>query len=248
MAMTDAMDEAVGGTPVGPVPAQAGSAPDDDASVIRVVVVDDHATIGQLLSMALSSEPDVRCVGTATTAGAGLALIAREHPDVVLMDLQLPDLDGIQATLRVRESFPDVRVVMLTAAEERRYIAQAAAAGASAFVSKTGDLTEVLSAVRTARSGSMTVDAALLATILDHAPAGRPAATPAPNLTPRELEVLQLLGLGLDVTRTARRLDISVHTCRGYVKSLLTKLDCHSQLEAVVVATRLGLIDVPRDR
>jgi DNA-binding NarL/FixJ family response regulator len=217
------------------------------SATLRVVVIDDHTTLAELLAMALGEQDDVECVGHAATAEAGLELVASTRPDVVLMDFGLPDMDGVRATARLLADNPDTRVVMLTAATDPHLIAQAAAAGASAFVPKSGGLAEVLTAIRNARSGNMVVDASLLGAILD-APRGGPrTAAGAPQLTPREREVLQLLGLGLDVRRAAKKLGISMHTCRGHVKSLLAKFGCHSQLEAVVAATRLGLIDVPRD-
>lgn len=217
------------------------------AVTLRVVVIDDHTTLAELLAMALSEQDDIDCVGHAATAEAGLRLVALTRPDVVLMDFGLPDLDGVRATARLLADHPEIRVVILTAATDPHLIAQAAAAGAVAFVPKSGGLAEVLAAVRNSRSGNMVVDAGLLGTILD-TPRGaiRPAAG-GPVLTPREREVLELLGLGLDVRRSAKKLGISLHTCRGHVKSLLAKFSCHSQLEVVVAATRIGLIDVPRD-
>ena len=206
--------------------------------VTRVAVIDDHRTLAELLAVALQAEPGVEFVGHASTAAAGRDLVERTHPDVVLMDFGLPDLDGVRATVRLLDEHPDVRVVMLTAATGAHVISQAAAAGAVAFVAKSGGLAEVIAAVRTARKGSMVVDPSLLATF------GRQSApgAAAPLLTPREQEVLELLGLGFDVRRAAKRLGISLHTCRGHVKSLLAKLSVHSQLEAVVAATRLGLL------
>jgi DNA-binding NarL/FixJ family response regulator len=104
----------------------------------------------------------------------------------------------------------------------------------------------VLTAIRAARTGAMVVDAALLGGILD-APKAQRRSGGTPLLTPREREVIELLGLGLDVSRIARRLNITVHTCRGHVKSLLAKFGCHTQLEVVVAATRLAMINSPRD-
>lgn len=225
-----------------------GELPDGSRSrrvTLRVVAVDDHRTLAELLEVAMRDEPDVEFIGHASTAADGFELIGRTRPDVVLMDMGLPDLDGVRATAQVVSSYPEIRVVMLTGVTDPHVVAQAAAAGASAFVPKSGGLTEVLSAVRNARKGAMVVDSGLLAGILD---APRPRGGNAPSLTPREKEVLTLLGLGLDVRSASRRLGISLHTCRGHVKSLLAKLDCHSQLEAVVAATRMGLLEMPTVR
>ena len=143
---------------------------------------------------------------------------------------------------------PATRVVMLTATHDGSLISRAAAAGVCGFVAKTGAFGEVLSAIRTARSGSMVIDPTVLARLV---PSPRKTVEAesdrmvAPLLTPREQEVLGLLGAGMDARAIARTLSISLHTCRGYVKSVLAKLDCHSQLEAVVAAGRMGLLPPP---
>jgi DNA-binding NarL/FixJ family response regulator len=214
-----------------------------------VALIDDHQTLLDLLSFAMANEADIEVVGTATTAAEGQRLVERVRPDVVLLDFALPDIDGVTLAATLIDRYPEVRVVMLTASEDADLISRAATAGASGFVAKSGALDQVLDAVRSARSGSMIVDPVFLARL---GSAGRPQQAPAdqararrPVLTPREQEVLELLGRGKDPRTIARELSISLHTCRGYVKSTLAKLDCHSQLEAVVTAGRLGLLRGP---
>jgi DNA-binding NarL/FixJ family response regulator len=216
--------------------------------VVRVLVVDDHQTVADLLAVALRYETDIECVGRAATATEGIALVERDQPDVVLMDLSLPDMDGLQATAIITAAHPQMRVILLTAATDPRLVAQAAGAGACAFVPKSAGLEVLLDAIRGARHGAMVVDPAVLTALAELA--SRPAARRQQQrqvgaLTGREQDVLGLLGTGLDVRRVAQRLGISQNTCRGHVKSVLAKLGCHSQLEAVVVATRLGLLDLP---
>jgi DNA-binding NarL/FixJ family response regulator len=219
--------------------------------VTRVVIVDDHQTLVDLLRLALSAEPDIDVVGAAGTAGEGLRLIEQTRPDLVLMDFGLPDKDGVTTAAEVLRRHPVTRVVMLTATHDGSLISRAAAAGVCGFVAKTGAFGEVLSAIRTARTGSMVIDPTVLARLV---PSQRRNAESdgdrivAPLLTPREQEVLGLLGAGMDARAIARTLSISLHTCRGYVKSVLAKLDCHSQLEAVVAAGRLGLLPTPVER
>jgi DNA-binding NarL/FixJ family response regulator len=219
--------------------------------VTRVVIVDDHQTLVDLLRLALSAESDIDVVGTAGTSGEGLRLVEQTSPDLVLMDFGLPDKDGVTTAAEVLRRQPSTRVVMLTATHDGSLISRAAAAGVCGFVAKTGAFGEVLSAIRTARTGSMVIDPTVLARLV---PSQRKAAEPdsdrmvAPLLTPREQEVLGLLGAGMDARAIARTLSISLHTCRGYVKSVLAKLDCHSQLEAVVAAGRLGLLPHPVER
>ena len=218
--------------------------------VTRVVIVDDHQTLVDLLRLALSAESDIDVVGTAGTSGEGLQLVDQTRPDLVLMDFGLPDKDGVTTAAEVLRRQPSTRVVMLTATHDGSLISRAAAAGVCGFVAKTGAFGEVLSAIRTARTGSMVIDPTVLARLV---PSQRKTETDsdrmvAPLLTPREQEVLSLLGAGMDARAIARTLSISLHTCRGYVKSVLAKLDCHSQLEAVVAAGRLGLLPHPVER
>jgi DNA-binding NarL/FixJ family response regulator len=242
----DATSAAPGGA-VGAVRGGAATA----GQVTRILVVDDHRTFAELLSMALDSEPDLTCVGHALSAGEAFALAARLRPDVVIMDVQLPDLDGLEATRRLVADCPALRVIVLTAHVGPEFVARAAAAGACAFLPKDGALAEMLRTVRTAHRGTLVLmPEAVLALAADRAggAAGEWGSEAAdylgPALTPRERDVLALMGAGLDPRAIARRLGISLHTSRGHVKSLLAKLGAHSQLEAVVVASRRGLIKV----
>jgi DNA-binding NarL/FixJ family response regulator len=206
-----------------------------------VVVIDDHQVFAELLSLALRSEPDIDCVGHAQNVAEGLALVDRLQPDIVVMDVQLGDGDGIAATAELIDRSPDLCVVVLTAFVEQQLLQRAAAAGACALLPKDGDLDGMLATLRTAKRGSFSVHPDLL-----HRLVGRPSIPQQrlPALTPREQEVLQMLAAGLDARLIAREIGISLNTCRGYVKSLLAKLGAHSQLEAVAVAMRHGLIHV----
>jgi DNA-binding NarL/FixJ family response regulator len=213
---------------------------------IRVLVVDDHRTFTELLSLALAGEPDIECVGVAGTGAQAVQLAARLRPDVVVMDIQMPDQDGLAATRRLREVSPGTAVAIVTAHRDPDWVVRAAQAGASAFVPKDGSLTEMLDAIRCAQPGAMRVSPSTFPTTAPAAP--RPGDPPPPALTPREREVLALMGRGLAPREIARVLGISLHTCRGYVKSLHMKLDVRSQLEAVVRGQQLGLIEPPDER
>jgi DNA-binding NarL/FixJ family response regulator len=216
------------------------------ADTTTVALIDDHRTLLDLLGFAIAAEDDLDVVGTATTAAEGLRLVARAEPDVVLLDRLLPDGDGIALACTLAARHPRVRVVMLTACQDAELIPRAAAAGVAALVAKSGALHQVLDMVRAARSGGMIVDPALLAVLQPVPPREiRPVEELLPALTARERSVLTLLGRGKDARAIAHELSISLHTCRGYLKSILMKLDCHSQLEAVVKAGRLGLLPAP---
>jgi DNA-binding NarL/FixJ family response regulator len=213
---------------------------------LRVVVVDDHATFTELLALALRHEQGMDCVGTATGAAMGLAMVEHLQPDVVVMDVELGDGDGIEATTELTRRHPDLRVVVLTARVDLALMQRAADAGACCLLPKNGSLIETLRALRTARPGELTVPPGLLMQLMSRPTDSGGRAEPAPfTLTSRERETLTALSEGLDVRKIAARQGISPHTCRGHVRRLLAKLDVHSQLEAVAVAQRYGLLDDP---
>jgi DNA-binding NarL/FixJ family response regulator len=214
----------------------------------RVLVVDDHRTFADLVVMALAAEPDLDCVGAAHDAARARAMATELRPDMILMDVNLGADDGLDLTAELVAARPELRVVVLTAHGEPRVMRRAASVGACTLLPKDGSLPELLSALRTARTGSLVLHPALLRVLVAEETEAAHAGLPLSPLTAQEQRVLELLGAGRDVRRIARELQISVNTCRGYVKSLLAKLDAHSQLEAVVVAGMHGLIDAPRSR
>jgi DNA-binding NarL/FixJ family response regulator len=216
------------------------------AESLRVVVVDDHVTFTELLSLALRHEDGLECVGTAKSVAMGLAMVDHLLPDVVVMDVELGDGDGIEATAELTCRHPDLRVVVLTARVDRSLVQRAADAGACCLLPKDGSLIETLHALRTAQSGGLIVPPALLMRLMSRPTEtqDRPRPEPLPfTLTDRERETLAALSEGLDVRRMSARLGISPHTCRGHVRRLLAKLGAHSQLEAVALAQKHGLLD-----
>jgi DNA-binding NarL/FixJ family response regulator len=215
-----------------------------------IVLIDDHQTLLDLLTFAIDAEEDMEVVGTARTVAAGQGLIERTRPDVVLLECVLPDGDGLALVAGLIGHAPETQVVVLTGSQDTSLIARVAAAGVAGFLTKAGTLTSVIDTIRAARSGFMILDPAFLATLrsaeelVRRQPVGRGVPL-VPALTDRELEVLKLLDQGKDPRTIARELSISVHTSRGYVKSLLVKLDCHSQLEAVITSRRMGILTGP---
>ncbi|WP_051427673.1 response regulator transcription factor [Arthrobacter sp. H20] len=220
---------------------QAADAVRVELTHIRVVIVDDHTTFAELLAHALSGEPDLTCVGFATSISSAIEQITFLQPDVVVMDYHLPDGDGITAAERILALAPDIRVVMLTGDPDPQALTRAAGIGICAFLPKDGSLMTLLETLRHARNGGMMVHPLLVAQL----GARRKVQTPGTRfaaLTRRELEVLVLMAEGNDVRANSRKLGITENTCRGYVKSILAKLGAHSQLEAVAVAAKLGLL------
>ena len=227
--------------------ASAGEEREVAPSPLRILVVDDHRSFAELLSLALSAEPDLGCVGIAASGGAAVAMARDLHPDVVVMDIEMPRQDGLAATRRLREIAPDAVIVVVTAHRDPQWVVRASQAGASAFVPKNGSLPEMLDVLRRARPGGMLVAPSAFV----DAPAVSPPPLPAadiPALTQREHDVLVWLGRGMAPKAISRVLGISLHTCRGYVKSLLAKLGVNSQLEAVLKAQQLGLIELTDGR
>ena len=206
------------------------------AARTSILVVDDHTTFAELLTGALSQEPDLRSVGVADDVESSVRLCAALRPDVVVMDYHLSGGNGVTASARILRERPGTRIVMLTGDPTQHVLEAAASTGICAFLPKDGSLATLLETIRNARCGTMAVHPSLLA-----APARRPAAE-VPALTQRELQVLRLMAEGHGVGANARLLNITPNTCRGYVKTILSKLGAHSQLEAVAAASRLGLL------
>ena len=231
----------------GTTPVPASELPDSAKRPTRVLVVDDHLAFSGAVEIAINAQSDMVSVGAAASVAAALDAVHRQSPDVVLMDIHLPDGDGIEATREIVELGLGTRVLILTAHTDVGVMARAASAGACGFLPKESPVGAVLRAIRDAGDGQMVVDGSTLAAILGRLLRPATAASePLPSaaaLTPREHDVLDRMGQGLDPHAIARELGISLNTCRGYQKRILAKLGAHSQLEAVVIASRRGLID-----
>jgi DNA-binding NarL/FixJ family response regulator len=172
--------------------------------------------------------------------------MVREHrPDLAIVDVHLPGIDGIEGMSRLSKAHPEISMLVVTGDSDVELVGRAIDAGAAGFFSKDVPLGEIMSALRQPRGRTMLVGGRTLNVVLAHLRERRQApAKPqrAGRLTPRELEVLTLMGQGLDPKAIALRLQLSIHTTRSYVKQILAKLEAHSQLEAVVQAQRMGVL------
>lgn len=207
-----------------------------------VLVVDDHRTFAELLTGALVAA-GMTSLGTAGSAAEAVSMAAELHPDIVVMDIQMPREDGLSATRRIREVAPDAVIAVVTAHRDPDWVVRAAQAGASAFIPKNGSLAEMLDVLGRVRAGQMLVaPSAFTGGRAEVSSSSRTGRESRPELTRREQQVLDCLGQGMQVKTIARVLGITQETCRGYVKSLHFKLGARSQLEAVVKAQQLGLL------
>ena len=213
-------------------------------SDIRVVVVDDHAIVRDGLVALLDALDGISVVGSAADGRSALHVVADASPDVVVMDIQRPGLDGIEATRFISGRHPEVRVVMLTMNEDDETVLAAMRAGASGYLLKGSGADEVLNAVRAAASGGMVFGASLAARVATYFASARPPAAgveqPFPDLTDREREVLDLLASGASNDAIARATYVSDKTVRNTISSIYSKLHASGRGDAIVKAREAG--------
>jgi DNA-binding NarL/FixJ family response regulator len=213
----------------------------------RLLVADDQALIRVGLRKILDSEPDLEVVAEAGDGEDAVAAARLHRPDVVLMDIRMPVLDGIEATRRIVSAQPATRVLILTTFGLDTYVFDALRAGASGFLLKDAPPEELLAAIRIVASGEALLAPAVTRAVIEefaqHSPA--PAATPPPvvaHLTPREREVLDLLARGLSNPEICQQLVISEATTKTHVARILQKLDLRDRVQAVIYAYETGLV------
>jgi len=222
--------------------------------VTTVLLVDDQALIRMGLRLVIDSEPDLEVVGEASDGAVALDQVAALGPDVVLMDIRMPGVDGIEATRRVVAEHPDVRVLVLTTFDVDEYAFAALRAGASGFLLKSARPEELADAIRTIASGSSVVAPRVVRRMLDlfapHLPTGSDASPARPeevapalrDLTPRELDVLRAVAEGLSNAEIAEQLVLSTTTVKTHVGNMLAKLGVRDRVQAVILAYESGLV------
>jgi NarL family two-component system response regulator LiaR len=206
--------------------------------------VDDHDLFRVGLVSVLAAHADIEVIGQASSASIGVRLASELRPDVVLMDLRMPDLDGAEATRKLREQTPSTRVLALSMLSGESHVADAVAAGACGYLLKDSPVDDVVAAVRAAAQGAAWLSPRAADAILERIRVAQTEAdspSDADELSPRELEVLQLVGRGLDNGGIAAELCISPRTAKNHVSSILAKLRVPNRVQAAIFAVRNGL-------
>jgi DNA-binding NarL/FixJ family response regulator len=218
------------------------------ADRIRVLICDDHALFRRGLAMVLESEAGIEVVAEADDGGQAVAKAEELAPDVVLMDVRMPSVSGIEATRSIAEAVPTAKIIMLTVSDEEDDLYDAIKAGATGYLLKEISIEEVADAVRAVVAGQSLIPPSMASKLLtEFGNLARQAAGKqqfAPRLTDREMDVLRLVAQGLSNRDIAARLAISENTVKNHVRNILEKLHLRTRMEAVIYAVREKLLDI----
>lgn len=208
-----------------------------DSKKIRVLIVDDHRVLAELLAEALANAEDIVVIGTVGTSAEAVAAAEAVRPDVVILDYDLPDVEGTEALVALRRAAPSARLLMLTSYSSPVVLNEVMDAGAAGFVTKRNGAAEILAAVRAVASDQTPVSADMLRSVVGSGGGGQ-----GTDLTERELQILRIASEGRSNKAIAEELHLSVNTVRNHMQHVLTKLGAHSKLEATAIAARLGIL------
>jgi two-component system NarL family response regulator len=228
----------------------AGAGGERAADEIRVMICDDHALFRRGLIMVLEAEDDIAVVAEAEDGEDAVSKAAEHVPDVVLMDVRMPGVDGIEATRRIAEKVPTAKILMLTVSDEEEDLYEAIKAGATGYLLKEVSIEEVAPAARAVVAGQSLISPSMASKLLGEFSnlakrAEERSSVPTPRLTDRELEVLRLVAQGKSNREIAGDLYISENTVKNHVRNILEKLHLHTRMEAVMYAVREKLLDIP---
>ena len=217
---------------------------------IRVMICDDHALFRRGLIMVLEAEDDIEVVAEAEDGEDAVEKAVEFVPDVVLMDVRMPGVDGIEATRRIAEKVPTAKILMLTVSDEEEDLYEAIKAGATGYLLKEVSIEEVAPAARAVVAGQSLISPSMASKLLGEFSnlakrAEERSSVPTPRLTDRELEVLRLVAQGKSNREIAGDLYISENTVKNHVRNILEKLHLHTRMEAVMYAVREKLLDIP---
>lgn len=210
-----------------------------ESKPIRVMIVDDHDVVRRGLSVFLKAFPDLQLVAEAANGKDAVRLCTEHQPDVILMDLIMPVMDGLQATRLIREQHPTARIIALTSVKDDRMVQETLRAGAIGYLSKDTSIDELGTAIRTAHAGKPAIGMDALQSLVNAS--AQPMAVKF-DLTGRELEILSLMAKGLNNPEIASHLGVSRSTIKSHVSNLLAKMGVSSRTEAVALGVQRGLI------
>lgn len=214
---------------------------------IRVLVVDDHTIVRDGIYSLLSLTPDIEVVGEAANGREALEMVSKLLPDVVVMDISMPLMDGLEATRQIHKKLPETKILILTQYDDREHVFPVIKAGASGFINKTAASSELVSGIRSVYHGDSFLSPAITRLLVEDYQYGdgiKGNHDPYDQLTDREREILKLLSEGHTTQEIARLLVISPKTVEGHKTNLMTKLDLHSRVDLVKYAVRKGIITV----
>ncbi|HEX7974348.1 MAG TPA: response regulator transcription factor [Anaerolineales bacterium] len=213
---------------------------------IRILVADDHPVVRDGLVAMLGTQPDFLVVGEAANGAEAVEKAGLAQPDVVLLDLEMPGMDGVEALRQLRQRFPQVRALVFTAFDTDERILGALQAGAQGYLLKGAPRHELFQAIRVVSQGGSLLQPVVASKLLRHMSSAKPGAGAGPRqgLTPRELEVLGLLGQGKTNKEIAAELVISERTAKFHISSILRKLGAGNRTEALKLAAQAGLIEL----
>ena len=214
---------------------------------IRVLVVDDHTIVRDGICSLLGLTPDIEVIGEAANGREALEVLRKLMPDVVLMDIAMPIMSGLEATRRITKEFPKIKVLALTQYDDREYVFPVIEAGAHGFISKTAASSELASGIRSVCRGDSFLSPSVARVLVEDYQQGdsiRKSHDPYEQLTDREREILKLLAEGYTTREVADTLIISPKTVEGHRTSLMAKLDIHNRIDLVKYALRKGIITI----
>ncbi len=204
--------------------------------MIRILAVDDHALLRDGIAALIANQPDMELVGEAANGREAIDAFRQQRPDVTLMDLQMPEMGGIDALSAIRGEFPEARIVVLTTYAGDVQVFRALKAGARAFLLKGLLRKELLETIRAVHAGQRRLPPEIAAEIAEHAS--------DTALTPREIDVLRLIAGGNANKEVAARLSLTEETVKGHVKNILAKLDANDRTHAVTIGLKRGIIEI----
>ena len=207
-----------------------------EASPIRILVVDDHPVVRQGVAGLVGGDPDMRVVGEASNGREAIQQFRAHHPDVVLMDLQMPEMNGLDALMAIRDEAPDARIIVLTTYAGDAQVLRAIKAGARGYLLKSALHRELLETIRAVHAGKKSLSAEVSYELAEHATDDA--------LTPAEIRVLRLIAEGNANKEIAEQLSVSEETVKGQVRNILSKLGAKDRTHAAMIGLKRGIIEV----